>query len=43
MLKVLDGEAFPSDLVFLKSSSTNGVAYVDTMNLDGETNLKERI
>lgn len=29
-------------MVLLKSSKDNGIAYVDTMNLDGETNLKEK-
>lgn len=40
---VKDGEQFPADLIFLSSSNKTGLAFVDTMNLDGETNLKEKL
>lgn len=43
LIKVYKDEEFPADILLLKSSKDNGIAYVDTMNLDGETNLKERI
>ncbi|CAG9319750.1 unnamed protein product [Blepharisma stoltei] len=43
LLEVRDGESFPADMVYLSSSYENGIAYVNTMNLDGETNLKEKI
>ena len=31
---------FPADLVLLSSSHQDGISYVDTINLDGESNLK---
>ena len=36
LVKVLKEEPFPADLLFLKCSEKNGIAFVDTMNLDGE-------
>ncbi|KAI0020302.1 hypothetical protein F4780DRAFT_378071 [Xylariomycetidae sp. FL0641] len=32
----------PADLVLLRASGVNGVAYIETMALDGETNLKSK-
>ena len=43
ILQVRENEAFPADLVLLSCADKRGVAFINTMNLDGETNLKERI
>lgn len=40
IVKVEKGDYFPCDLILINSSNKNGVAYVETKNLDGETNLK---
>jgi phospholipid-transporting ATPase len=41
-VKVRENEPLPADLILLASSDEKGVAYLNTMNLDGETNLKEK-
>ncbi|WOL16355.1 phospholipid-transporting ATPase 1 [Canna indica] len=42
VIKVLADESIPCDMVLLATSDLTGVAYVQTINLDGESNLKTR-
>ncbi|XP_073149211.1 phospholipid-transporting ATPase 1 [Henckelia pumila] len=42
MIKVSGNESIPCDMVLLSTSEATGVAYVQTTNLDGESNLKTR-
>lgn len=42
ILRVLQNEWIPADIVLLHSSGPKGVASVETLALDGETNLKTR-
>ncbi|KAF4700117.1 hypothetical protein FOZ62_012003, partial [Perkinsus olseni] len=37
------GEQFPADIVLLTCDDPSGMIFVETMNLDGETNLKPKI
>lgn len=43
MVKVKKDEKFPCDMLLIASSSPEGVVFVDTANLDGETNLKDKM
>ena len=41
-MKVKKNEFFPADIIVLATSPKN-ICYVETKNLDGETNLKHKI
>ena len=43
IVAVKNKETFPCDLVVLATSSLAGKCYVETANLDGETNLKPKL
>ena len=43
VVKVMCDEYFPADIVLVRSSECKGVCYVETKNLDGETNLKHKV
>ncbi|KAL9268042.1 Phospholipid-transporting ATPase 3-like protein [Drosera capensis] len=42
IIRVKQDGIFPADLLFLASTNADGVCYIETSNLDGETNLKIR-
>jgi phospholipid-transporting ATPase len=42
IIKVVKDEEFSADTVVLQSRNETGYCYIDTKNLDGETNLKEK-
>ncbi|XP_057534004.1 phospholipid-transporting ATPase 1-like isoform X1 [Amaranthus tricolor] len=42
IVKIYANETIPCDMVLLGTSDPSGIAYIQTMNLDGESNLKTR-
>ncbi|WOG96117.1 hypothetical protein DCAR_0415448 [Daucus carota subsp. sativus] len=42
VVKVSVEDSIPCDMVLLRTSDPSGIAYIQTMNLDGESNLKTR-
>ncbi|KAK1425808.1 hypothetical protein QVD17_21169 [Tagetes erecta] len=42
IIRVKQDGFFPADIVFLATTNPDGVCYIETANLDGETNLKIR-
>lgn len=43
LVHLSNNEAVPADMVLLRSSNPHGLCHLDTCNLDGETNLKQRM
>ncbi|KAG2019851.1 phospholipid-translocating ATPase [Coprinopsis cinerea AmutBmut pab1-1] len=41
-VKIMDNESLPADILICSTSEDENVAFVETKNLDGETNLKSR-
>lgn len=42
LVRVKQDNFFPADILFLSSTNPDGICYIETANLDGETNLKIR-
>lgn len=42
IVKIQQDQYFPCDLILINSSLPKGVCYVETKNLDGESNLKHK-
>ncbi|KAI5461679.1 hypothetical protein BGZ63DRAFT_424547 [Mariannaea sp. PMI_226] len=42
IIRLRRDEAVPADIILLSATGPNGIAYIETMALDGETNLKSK-
>lgn len=42
IVRIINNAFFPADMVLLSSSEPQAMAFIETSNLDGETNLKIR-
>lgn len=42
VIKINDSECLPADIILVKSSDKSRTCFIETKNLDGETNLKEK-
>jgi phospholipid-translocating ATPase len=43
VIKIRRNESVPADILLLSATGPNGIAYIETMALDGETNLKPKM
>jgi P-type E1-E2 ATPase len=43
VIKVKENEFLPADLLLIASTGLEGLCYVETKSLDGETNLKHKV
>ncbi len=43
LVKITKDEFFPADIMILSTSDKKGICFIETKNLDGETNLKRKI
>lgn len=42
IVRIINNAFFPADMVMLSSSEPQAMSFIETSNLDGETNLKIR-